>query len=162
MLKKQMILNAWISVLFGVQSNYAWNGTKRIFVPVWMKERKAEEVGKLFWHSELIKFEKRKQQLEPTFKKLIKNCNYLNSICRWCIDIDLLQGLGPEYWARLHGATRHSALWAHDWLKCIQEKSSPILCCHTDPDTFRSAILDKLLFCSSATSFNSIMTNSIC
>ena len=58
------------------------------------------------------------------------------SICRWRIDIDLLQGLGQEYWARLHGATRHSALWTHDWLKFSQKKSSPILCCHTDPDTF--------------------------
>ena len=33
MLKKQMILNSWISVLFGVQSNYAWNGTKKDFCP---------------------------------------------------------------------------------------------------------------------------------
>lgn len=45
---------------------------------------------------------------------------FLNSqnkyLYRWCVDIGHLQGLGKKYWARLHGAKGHDALWAHDWL----------------------------------------------
>mgnify|MGYP006903851013 CR=1 FL=1 len=111
--------------------------------------REKRRSWKLFWHSELniVWKETESNSLNQLSRYLaFSNCCLIEkrlgfvmkwtSICRWRIDIDLLQGLGQEYWARLHGATRHSALWTHDWLKCIQKKSSPILCCHTDPDTF--------------------------